>query len=116
MSALVFKIAARNEWRAAVARGRYDGSADDRRDGFVHLSAGHQVAETLARHFRAKKNLMLIAFRAEDLRPFLRWEASRGGDLFPHHYGALDPRLALWVRPIAEHTGGHGLPPLGADP
>jgi uncharacterized protein (DUF952 family) len=85
----IYKIASEDEWRRAVSRGRYDGSADDRRDGFIHLSAGHQVAATLARHFATKKNLVVIAFRTADCRLQLQWEASRGGELFPHHYGPL---------------------------
>ena len=112
-AALIFKIAPLPEWREAVAGGSYEGSDDDRRDGFIHLSASHQVAGTLARHFRARKNLVLIAFRADDLTAGLRWEAARGGDFFPHHYGPLDARLALWMRAIAEEGGGHILPPLG---
>ncbi len=111
VSQFIYKIATRREWRDAVAAGRYDGSDDDRLDGFIHLSAAYQLAGTLARHFATTKNLMLIAFRSADLRPGLKWEASRGGDLFPHHYGPLDPALALWVRPIGDGED-RGLPPL----
>ena len=111
-SQFVYKIAGASEWLAALASGRYEGSAADRRDGFVHLSAGHQVAGTLARHFATKKNLVLIAFRAADCGPSLAWEALRNGKLFPHLYGALDPQRAIWVRAIGDAGGGHHLPRL----
>lgn len=102
----VYKIAAMSEWRAAQERGSYAGSADDLRDGFIHLSASHQVDGTLAKHFRARPDLLLIAFEADALLPSLAWEASRGGDLFPHYYGALPTALALWSRPIPNGESG----------
>ncbi len=102
----VYKIAAISEWRAAQERGSYAGSADDLRDGFIHLSASHQVGGTLAKHFRARPDLLLIAFEADALLPSLAWEASRGGDLFPHYYGALPTALALWSRPIPNGESG----------
>ena len=43
----------------------------------------------------------------------VRYEPSRGGALFPHLYGALDPATALWVKPLPLGTDGrHILPDL----
>jgi len=114
-SPVIYKIAAAEDWSRASAAGRYDGSPDDSRDGFIHLSAAAQLAGTLERHFAAKKNLVLIAFRSADCAAALKWEASRGGGLFPHHYGPLDPSRALWVRPIGD-AGENRLPPLEPEP
>ena len=114
-SLVIYKIATAAEWNRATAAGRYAGSADDHRDGFIHLSSAAQLAGTLERHFATKKNLVLIAFRTGDLRAALKWEASRGGELFPHHYGPLDPASALWVRPIGD-AGDNRLPPLEPGP
>ncbi len=102
----VYKIAARPDWDAARTHGSYSGSADDRHDGFIHLSDAHQVGSTLAKHFRARSDLLLIAFDADALSPSLTWEVSRGGDLFPHYYGELPTTLALWSRAIP--TGPNG--------
>lgn len=110
---LVYKIATASQWDAAVARGAYDGSADDRRDGYIHLSTAGQLAGTLAKHFRGQAALHLIAFNAAALGPALQWETSRGGDLFPHLYATLDPRLALWQRPIP--IGRDGVPTVPED-
>lgn len=97
---LVYKICPADEWRAAVKQGRFRGSAVDLSDGFIHFSAAHQVQETAAKHFRGQNNLLLIAIAVDKLGDALKWEASRGGDLFPHLYGALDTNLALWEEPL----------------
>jgi len=112
-SMLVYKIVGMPAWRAAEAAGVYLGSADDARDGFIHLSTADQVAETLARHFAGDADLALVAFDEAALDGTLRYEPSRGGALFPHLYGMLDPALALWVRPIPlKADGSHALPDL----
>ncbi|MGH7298001.1 MAG: DUF952 domain-containing protein [Polyangiaceae bacterium] len=99
-SGLVYKVCAAREWREAVAAGAYRGSAADVRDGFIHLSTGEQLAETLRRHFAGQRDLVLVELDAADLGDVLRWEPSRGGDLFPHLYGALAVSLARRVAPV----------------
>jgi uncharacterized protein (DUF952 family) len=111
--AIIFKVCGADEWAQAELAGRYGGSADDRRDGFIHFSTAAQLAGTLARHFAGRGDLVLIAVEAEALGDALKWEPSRGGDLFPHLYGALDRSAALWVKPLPRDAsgGGHILPP-----
>ena len=103
--ALVYKILTAADWQAATASGLYAGSADDIRDGFIHLSTREQLAETAARHFRGRSDLVLVALDAVRLGPQLRWEPSRGGALFPHLYDLLDVAAGRQVWPM----------PLGAD-
>jgi uncharacterized protein (DUF952 family) len=110
---MIFKIAERAAWAEAKRHGRFTGSPDDLRDGFIHLSAPHQVAATAARHFKGKTDLVLVAFDEAALADTLRWEPSRGGDLFPHAYGPLSTELALWERPLA--TGVDGVPQIPED-
>lgn len=108
---LVYKICLRTEWQTAVAAGIYTGSADDARDGFIHLSTARQLAGTLARHFRRQSDLALIELATADLGANLRWEPSRGGDLFPHLYAALETRHARRVLAIdVDGDGSHALP------
>jgi uncharacterized protein (DUF952 family) len=107
---ILFKILKGSEWRQAEARGRFEGSAADLRDGFIHLSAAHQVRETAARHFAGQDDLVVAAFR-EDTLAKLAWEPSRGGDLFPHVYGPLETRLAMWIKPLPLVDGAHRFPP-----
>ncbi len=114
---LLFKICDRQSWEEARRSGAYHGSADDRRDGFIHLSAPHQLARTAAKHFRHAADHVLVAIDAGRLPEALRWEPSRGGELFPHLYGPLPTAAALWITPL--RLGADGvpmLPSLPADP
>ncbi|MEZ5842797.1 MAG: DUF952 domain-containing protein [Hyphomicrobiaceae bacterium] len=110
---VIFKVCRRSEWNAAVALGRYEGSDDDRRDGFIHLSTQAQLAGTLARHFRDEPDLVLVAFDSAALGADLRWEPSRGGQLFPHLYAPLDPASAASTRTLAVDVDG--IPALGGE-
>jgi len=94
---LIYKILPRQEWDAAVAAGRFDGSAIDLKDGFIHFSAGDQWSETLRLHFVGQRDLVLVAVEADGLGEALKWEPSRGGALFPHLYGPLPTALAVSV-------------------
>lgn len=104
---MIYKILARTEWEAAVAAGRYDGSAVDREDGFIHLSGADQVAETAARHFAGQTDLVVLAVDPDALGEALRWEPSRGGALFPHVYRPLplDAVVEVLPAPTAEGIG-----------
>lgn len=93
---MIFKICPAKEWRDAQMSGSFRGSAVDVADGFIHFSAAHQVQETAAKHFRGQSDLMLIGVSAGCLGDGLKWEASRGGDLFPHLYGELRTDLAAY--------------------
>lgn len=106
MSGLVYKLVNAADWQRACADGSYWGSPDDRRDGFIHLSAAHQVAGTAERHFRNQSDLVLVAFDAASLGGNLKWERSRDGDLFPHLYGPLPVQLALWQKAMSLDAGG----------
>ncbi|HLJ64774.1 MAG TPA: DUF952 domain-containing protein [Stellaceae bacterium] len=102
-----------DEWQAALARGRYDGSSQDRADGFIHFSTASQLPQSAAKHRAGQGGLIVIAVVAETLGAALKWEESRNGALFPHLYGALIPDRVLWVAeaPLGP-DGTHRLPPL----
>lgn len=106
MKKIVYKIVTAAEWSDAMTKGQYDGSADDKRDGFIHLSEQHQVRGTLEKHFKGKRDLVLIAFEVPKLGADLRWEQSRGGELFPHLYAPLSVSVALWKRPLPKNSDG----------
>lgn len=96
----IYKIAARDEWSDAASNGVYEGSHDDRRDGFIHFSTREQLRETARKHFSGKSHLVLIEINPARLGPALKWEPSRGGALFPHLYGALPVACVSWVREL----------------
>ena len=109
----IYKICPAAAWREAEGAGAYRGSPDDVRDGFIHFSTASQVPGTLAKHFAGQANLFLIAVDADALGPALKWEPSRGGDLFPHLYADLDPAAADNVTPLVLGADGrHRLPEI----
>ncbi|MFI5015282.1 MAG: DUF952 domain-containing protein [Hyphomicrobiales bacterium] len=110
--ALIFKICGEEEWRAAEREGVYRGSAVDERDGFIHFSTAAQLAETAAKHFASRRDLLLIAVEAEALGAALRFEPSRGGALFPHLHDTLPMSAVRFVEamPLGQ-DGHHRLPP-----
>ena len=85
-------------WRASEQSGQFAGSPVDARDGFIHFSTAAQVRDTAARHFAGVGGLLLVAIASHGLD--LRWEASRGGDLFPHLYGELPLSAVRWTLPL----------------
>lgn len=101
----VFKVFRPAEWAAFEASGRFEGSADDRRDGFIHLSTADQLEETIRRHFGDEAHLVIATIDAGALGDDLRWEPSRGGALFPHHYGVLPRSAVTAVEPRGGRRG-----------
>jgi uncharacterized protein (DUF952 family) len=108
---LIYKICGEAEWKKALSTGAYEGSADDRRDGYIHFSKADQLAATLSRHFSGQRDLILIAVDESLLGEALKYEASRGGALFPHLYGSLPLAAVHSESPIPLHNGVHVLPP-----
>ncbi len=107
----IYKIVPADLWRESERSGSFAGSPVDVRDGFIHFSTGLQVRDTAERHFSGVGDLLLVAVDADALQ--LAWEPSRGGDLFPHLYGALPMTAVLWVRPLPlDASGGHLFPEL----
>ncbi len=105
MDATAYKIIDAGEWRRAMARGAYDGSDADRADGYIHLSTADQLAETAAKHYAGRTNLMLLTVDLAALGETLVWEASRGGALFPHIYGSLPLRAVQDATPFQAPPG-----------
>jgi uncharacterized protein (DUF952 family) len=108
---LIYKLLDQPAWDAALAQGVFTGSAVDLADGFIHFSTATQASETARRYFSGHADLMLVAVDAERLGEALRWEPSRGGDLFPHLYGPLPTAAAVSARPLA--LGADGVPNVG---
>ena len=105
MTQMIYHMCRAEEWAAAVAAGTYRGSSQDMADGFIHFSTAAQIGESARKHRAGQEGLLLVAVDAERLGDRVKWETSRGGDRFPHLYGALDPAESASVRPL----------PLGPD-
>lgn len=106
----IYKICKQALWREAEKKKVFYGTAADRRDGFIHFSTAAQLAATAAKHFAGRRHLILIAADADALDGPLKWETSRGGDLFPHLYAPLPLSAVKWVRPLPDEV--HGVRPM----
>jgi uncharacterized protein (DUF952 family) len=110
---LVYKICPRPLWQGAERDGVFAGAPVDLQDGFIHFSTAAQVRETAARHFHGQDDLLLVAVDDVRLADRLRYEPSRGGDLFPHLYGELPLEAVVWVKPLPiGPDGSHLFPDL----
>jgi uncharacterized protein (DUF952 family) len=110
---LIYKICPRALWREAKAAGRFAGAPVDHQDGFIHFSTAAQVAETASRHFSGQDDLVLVAVDAGALGDDLRYEPSRGGDLFPHLYGVLPLTAVRAVHALPLSADGRHVFPAG---
>jgi uncharacterized protein (DUF952 family) len=144
-AATTYKLLTRAEWNRAQEEGVYRGSAHDRRDGFIHFSTAAQLQDTARKYFSGVPDLVLLAVDTEVLesrpspqpspqgetefgRPFslggegqdegicLRWEPSRGGDLFPHLYADLPLAAVRSVTAIEPSGDGTPIIPAGLAP
>ena len=102
----IYKICERAAWRLAAQTGGYHGSQADVRDGFIHFSTAAQLAGTMAKHFAGQRELLLVAVDADALGEALKWEPSRGGELFPHLYAALPLTAVRWTKALPDEVAG----------
>ncbi|MCE2563677.1 DUF952 domain-containing protein [Komagataeibacter sp. FNDCF1] len=112
---IAYKILSADEYGDLLHAGTFTGSPADVADGFIHLSTGEQVMGTLDRHFAGREGLMLVAVDLDLLAPALvRWEPSRGGQLFPHLYATLPMKAVVAACPVVRtETDGLRLPVSG---
>ena len=84
----------------------FQGFGVDLKDGYIHLSTASQVAETGRLHFAGYEGLVLLKLSTDALGEALRWEPSRGGELFPHLYRPLDPGCVVSAQPLELNAAG----------
>ncbi len=104
---LIYKIVPEELWRQSEANGVFEGAPVDLADGYIHFSTAVQVRETAGKHFKGQNGLLLAAFETQAFGDKLKWEPSRGGDLFPHLYATFAPSEARWVQPLPLDDSGH---------
>jgi len=105
---IAYKVMTRTETQQMQRDGLFRGSPADRADGYIHLSCRSQLAETLDKHFSGVSDLMLAAVDLSRLDDTVRWETSRGGQLFPHIYGVLPGDAVISLGPV-ERTPDRGV-------
>jgi uncharacterized protein (DUF952 family) len=115
MTDIIYKIVSPDLWAEAEAAGVFGGAPIDLTDGFIHFSTGAQARRTAELYFKGQADLLLVAVDGGKLGDALKYEPSRGGDLFPHLYGPLPMDAVLWTKPMPMREDGHHDFPEGID-
>ena len=88
-AALAYKVLTASQMAALETDRVFAGAPIDLADGYIHLSTADQLTETVDKHFSGQADLHVAAVDLGSLGEAVRWEESRGGQLFPHLYSAL---------------------------
>ena len=107
---IIYKILRAAEWAELRDNGTSSGAPIDVADGYIHFSTAETVAETAAKHFAGENDLMLLAYNGADFGDALKYEISRGDQLFPHLYAPLALDGALWIKPLLLDGNKHIFP------
>ncbi len=109
----IFKICFSSTWQLALSTGVFTGEPIDIEDGFIHFSTAEQLPETAVKHFSGQSNLMLLSVKEQNLLGKLRYEQSRGNQLFPHLYAPLPIVCIHWAKSLAlDYKGAFIFPDL----
>lgn len=113
---VIYHMCRAEEWVTALEAGHYDGSSQDKADGFIHFSTRSQVWTSAAKHRRGQPGILLLSVDATALGEALKWEPSRGVQLFPHLYGPLDIDAVIETTPLPLDDDGIHVFPDGFPP
>jgi uncharacterized protein (DUF952 family) len=92
---MIYHLAEPGPWEAALLTGEYRAPTFER-EKFIHLSTSEQVVATYGRYYTGRQDLVLLCVDEghATIQDRLLWEASTGGQLFPHLYCPL-PLVAV---------------------
>ena len=117
LPAKAYKVLAAEQMAVLLAEGTFAGASIDLVDGYIHLSTAEQLAETVSKHFAGQSGLHIAAVELTQLGDAVRWEPSRGGQLFPHIYGPLPYSAVIAHGPLErDKQGAFCLPDAGPVP
>lgn len=102
----IYKVLTLEEWTEFETAQNFAGSFLDKKDGFIHLSAGSQLQGTLDKYYTSGDDLVLAAVMTDALSDHIKWEASRGGAEFPHYYAVLQMEHLSWHKRLEADTQG----------
>ncbi len=106
-SELIYHLTTRQAWTAALEAGAYhaDSLAEQ---GFIHCSRADQVQRVANELYRDMADLVLLEIDSARLQEEVRWEpgADHPEEMFPHLYGALDPKAIIRILPLSLNAEG----------
>lgn len=103
---VAYKVLTAEQMAQLEHDGTFAGAPVDLADGFVHLSTSSQLDETIVKHFSEIDNLHIATVDLEALGSAVKWEPSRGGDLFPHIYAPLPLSAVIAYGPLERDDDG----------
>lgn len=106
----IYKIIPQDLWERANAQGIVPPMPIDEADGYMHFSTADQLRETLSLHFKGQGDLAVLTVPLAAVAEKVKWEASRGGQLFPHLYAPLPVSAIVANHPASvDENGGVSL-------
>lgn len=103
---VAYKVLTSEQMARLEQDGSFAGAPIDVQDGYIHLSAQAQLTETVDKHFAGQSGLWVAAVDLAALGGAVKWEPSRGGQLFPHVYASLPLSAVIAYGPL--HRDGDG--------
>ena len=101
-----YKVLTAEEMAALERDGTFAGAPVDVADGYIHLSTADQLSATVDKHFAGRSGLHVAAVDLGSFGESLKWEESRGGELFPHLYGPLLLETVIAYGPLERDDDG----------
>ncbi len=109
---VAYKVLTGPQMNGLESEAVFKGAAIDLVDGYIHLSTPAQLTETVDKHFAGQTDLHVVAVDLEALGPAVKWEPSRGGQLFPHIYADLPLNVVIAYGPLERDTEGQVRTPV----
>jgi len=103
---VAYKVLTAPQMAELETGGTFAGAPVDLADGYIHMSTAAQLAETVDKHFAGQTDLHVVAVDLEALGDAVKWEPSRGGQLFPHLYAPLPLSAAIAYGPLDRNGDG----------
>lgn len=104
--ATAFKVLTGDQMAKLEKDGSFAGAPVDLADGYVHLSTLDQLTETVDKHFAGQDDLHVAEVDLAALGDAVKWEPSRGGQLFPHLYAPLTLDAVVAYGPLHRDEAG----------
>lgn len=101
-----YKVLTAEQMATLETDGVFAGAPVDLADGYIHLSTHAQLTETVDKHFAGQSDLWVAAIDLAALGDAVKWEPSRGGQLFPHIYGPLPLSAVIACGPLTRDDAG----------
>ncbi len=106
LPATAYKVLTADQMATLERDETFAGAPVDVADGYIHLSTQGQLTETVDKHFAGQRDLHVVAVDLDVLVDTVKWEESRGGQLFPHIYGPLTLDAVIAYGPLERDTDG----------